>query len=73
MPGTTLIEGNWDSASKKIDWSRPKAVVPNSLFLSKKPAWFGALAWPPVSASATASDEAAIIPAAYRVVNGRDP
>ena len=48
--GTTLIEGNWDAVSGEQDWSVPSVALPNSLYLSQKPAWFGALSWPPVDA-----------------------
>ena len=72
-PGTTLIEGNWDAKTRMVDWSRPREPLPASLFLPGKPAWFGSLAWPPVDAEGTPSDDPAIIPAAYRYTNGRDP
>ena len=47
-------------------------TIPDSLAYSAKPAWFGALTWPPVNAdSPTFSLE--IIPAGYRYINDAAP
>jgi hypothetical protein len=44
----TLIHGNYDYIGGGIVWDARNAdhTLPASLYLSAKPAWFGALAWP---------------------------
>lgn len=71
--GTTLIEGNWSSVKNAQDWTIPPATIPPSLYLTRKPAWFGSLAWPPVDPSSPVTDDPTLIPAGYRHVNGVDP
>ncbi|MGE0791809.1 MAG: glycosyl hydrolase family 28-related protein [Sandaracinaceae bacterium] len=70
--GTTLIEGNWCSATGEVDWTVDPEPLPDSYFLTERPAWFGSLAWPPVSPDAPSADPT-IIPAGYRYVNGSEP
>ena len=72
MLGTTLIEGNWTSATNTVDWTVPAEALPDSYYLSERPAWFGALAWPPVRPESP-SDDPTIIPAGYRHLRGKDP
>jgi hypothetical protein len=45
----TLLHGNYDYISDSIVWDPNIAdrKLPASLYLSAKPAWFGALSWPP--------------------------
>ena len=71
--GTTLIEGNWNSFSGKQDWTIAPTTIPNSLFLSSKPAWFGDLAWPPIDPTKPVTNDPTIIPAGYRFIHGVDP
>ena len=71
--GTTLVEGNWSSTSGQQDWTTEPRPIPDSYFLSSKPAWFGSLPWPPVDPTAPVTDDPTIIPAGYRYVNGADP
>ncbi len=71
--GTTLIEGNWTSASEHQDWSGSAATIPDSLYLRAKPSWFGTLAWPPVDPASPRSGDPTIIPAGYRVIRGSEP
>lgn len=71
--GTTLIEGNWNSAGHRQDWSGAPAPIPSSLFLASRPVWFGNLAWPPVDPASPRTDDPTIIPAGYRFVHGTDP
>lgn len=73
QPGTTLIEGNWNSTTSKQDFSVPKQALSASYFLKAKPAWFGALAWPPIDPEKPVTGDPTIIPAGYRYVNGKDP
>lgn len=48
-------------------------VLPSSLAHTFKPAYFGALAWPPVNPDSVTGITAAIIPAGYRFLNDADP
>lgn len=53
-------------------------TLPDSLYLSAKPDWFGDLAWPPwnpfdPNLSSDIDTNAVRIPAGYRYVNGDDP
>lgn len=68
----TLRHGNWDAANNKVMWDARIADtnVPNSLFLSTKPGWFGNLPWPPYGPSAPSSttNDIAKIPAGYRLL-----
>lgn len=47
-------------------------TMPDSLFRSEKPAWFGSLAWPAFDAASPAPSYLSI-PAGYRYVTGTDP
>ena len=47
-------------------------VLPNSMFRTVKPAWFGNLAWPPFDPANPATSNLSI-PAGFRYVNGTDP
>lgn len=71
--GTTLIEGNWDATLGQQDWTIAPQPIPASLFLKAKPAWFGALPWPPVDPENPVTGDPTIIPAGYRYLNGKDP
>jgi hypothetical protein len=45
---TTLLKtGNWECATNAVQWASSDHAIPDSLYLRSKPAWFGALAWPP--------------------------
>lgn len=71
--GTTLIEGNWTSASGRQEWSNQPALLPDSLFLLSKPRWFGGLAWPPIDPAKPTQSDPSSIPAGYRFVHAKDP
>jgi hypothetical protein len=74
-PISTLIEhGNYDVASGSINWDSSIAdrTIPDSMFLSSKPSWFGNLAFPPIDPSRS-SVSPTNIPAAYRFFYGVDP
>ncbi len=55
------------------DWTITPAALPPSLFLTEKPAWFGALAWPPIDPANPVTDDPTLIPAGYRYLKGADP
>ena len=73
----TLRHGNWDAANNAVVWDPDIADhnIPNSLFLSRKPDWFGNLTWPPYGPSAPSSvtNDLAKIPAGYRLLYNRNP
>ncbi len=74
-PTLTLLEhGNYDIKTAGIVWDPAISDrnIPDSLFLSSKPAWFGSLAFPPVN-PASPSFSPMMIPAGYRWINKRDP
>lgn len=72
-PGTTLIEGNWDSVTNRQDWSAGAKPLPSSHYLTARPAFFRSLAWPPVDPSQPVTNDPTIIPAGYRAIHGADP
>lgn len=43
---TLIREGNWECPTNAVQWSAGAQVIPDSLYLSSKPPWFGMLAWP---------------------------
>jgi len=50
VKGTILRHGNWDAAHKGVVWdaSISDHTIPNSLYLTGKPSWWGDLPWPPI-------------------------
>jgi hypothetical protein len=64
--GTLLRHGNYDYASGTTIWdpSITEQVLPPSLYLSAKPAFFGSRAWPPIGPDVTPMVGA--VPAAER-------
>jgi hypothetical protein len=48
---TVLRDGNFDYRSNAVQWDRTPQLIPNSLYLSAKPAFFGTLPWPWVDAT----------------------
>ena len=73
---TTYIHGSYDHFSDSLTWDAGNAdhTLPNSLYLSAEPSWFGDRTWPPIDPvtgpSAVSVDD---IPAGYRYLNGVDP
>ena len=71
---TALVKGNYYASGKGIpaDESLGATVLPESLYLTNKPAWFGKLAWPPFDpGKPNLSGDA--IPAGYRYKHGSQP
>ena len=71
---TALRHGNWDCVNKTQLWDSTISdhSIPNSLYLTNKPAWFGNLTWPPVN-PATGNANSLMIPAEYRYLTGTNP
>jgi PKD repeat protein len=76
VTNTMILHGNWDSKTKSQIWSPSISDrnLPNSLYLSSKPAWFGNLVWPPFDPAKGYSNlDFSSIPAGYRFIHGIDP
>jgi hypothetical protein len=50
---TVLRDGNFDFLTNTVKWDRVPVTLPNSLYLTDKPAFFGDLAWPWVDPTGT--------------------
>jgi PKD repeat protein len=72
---TTLIHGNWDWVTRTIHWDSTISdhTIPNSLYLSSKPAWFGDRTWPPFDPANPLAGSGVNIPAGYRFRFGTNP
>ena len=72
---TLLRHGNYDYSTRAIQWDSGVADrnIPNSYYLSTKPAWFNNLPWPPFDPSNPSAAKASSIPAGYRYIYGVDP
>jgi hypothetical protein len=53
VTGTVIREGNFDYATSLVHWSGSAQGIPASLYLSSKPAFFGANPWPWVDPTGT--------------------
>lgn len=72
---TLLRHGNYDFATRSIVWDPAitDRTLPNSLYLTSKPAWFGNRPWPPFDPALPNSATATNIPAGYRFTFGTNP
>ncbi len=69
---TTLVENYHSAAVGTGSLQNGTAdTLPNSLFRSAKPAWFGNLPWPAFDSNSPVFD-ATCIPAGYRAINGNE-
>jgi hypothetical protein len=50
---TVLREGNYDYVTSQVRWDTTAQPIPNSLYLSAKPTFFGSLTWPWVDPTGT--------------------
>jgi hypothetical protein len=80
VQATLIRKGNYNFFNKAIPAAESLGgdSLPNSLYLTGKPSWFGNLAWPPMNPASpgtpsSASEIYAKIPAGYRFVNGSNP
>jgi hypothetical protein len=62
--GTVLREGNFDYLTNTVRWDTQPQALPDSLYLTAKPAFFGASPWPWVDA--TGAVKTATLPAKAR-------
>jgi hypothetical protein len=51
FPGHIIRNGNWDWVTSSQKWDDAPFAIPNSLYLTSKPAFFGANPWPWVDPS----------------------
>jgi hypothetical protein len=72
VSATLLRHGNWDNVNNAVVWDPniSNHILPASLYLSAKPAWWGSLAWPPIGPDL--SPMAGNIPAKQRYEGGGD-
>lgn len=70
VAATTLMRGNWESFMNGVPAYAPLGgfTLPNSLYLSARPWWFGSLSWPPFNPQNPAQSYDAI-PAGYRYMH----
>ncbi len=74
VKATTLRHGNYDYIRNTVEWNPniPDRSIPASLYLSRKPGWFGNLRWP--SFGPDVDGYVSMIPAEYRFFNqGAEP
>ncbi len=81
VAATTIIQGNWtpvdanNGANPGQVWNDSSSdhSLRASFYYTSKPAFFGSLAWPAIDPSVGPPASDAVIPAAYRFLNGADP
>lgn len=79
VAATMIRHGNYDYFNRNIRWDDTitQRGLPNSLFRSNKPGFFGSLAWPPFDPASPPGviddSNVARIPAGYRYLHGVDP
>jgi hypothetical protein len=61
---TVLRDGNFDYLTNSVRWDREPRPLPNSLYLTEKPAFFGSLPWPWVDS--TGANKIGSLPARLR-------
>jgi hypothetical protein len=73
-----LSHGNWDTFTNGQVFDETSIgisdeVIPSSLYLAEKPAWFGSLTWPAIDPASGLPSDVDAIPAGYRFLNGEEP
>ena len=65
---SALVHGNYDTVSVGQTWDSGIAdhAIPDSYYLSGKPAWFGNMTWPPINPSSPDLSDVPLIPAHAR-------
>jgi PKD repeat protein len=74
VAATLIRTGNWEGTTNAVQWDPNIAdhTIPDSLYLTSKPSWFGVLAWPPFTPERSGFNPANVnkIPAQVRFENG---
>jgi hypothetical protein len=65
---TVIRDGNYEYRGGAVNWQRPQQAIPNSLYLSSKPAFFGNCTWPWVDPLGTTKTH--VLPARARFDSG---
>jgi hypothetical protein len=64
---STLRHGNFDHVTNSVIWNSGSQLLPDSLYLTSKPAFFGSNSWPWVNPSgSTDADRVRVLPARVR-------
>jgi len=73
VAATAIRHGNWDYLQNVVTWDPTNAnhTIPNSLYLSAKPAFFGSNPWPWVDPTGTT--KLYVLPAGQRLISGGAP
>jgi hypothetical protein len=72
LVGATMIrDGNFDYATNAVHWDNPAQTIPDSLYLTSKPAFFGSSTWPWVDPTGTT--KLYTLPARARFDRGQYP
>jgi len=53
VAATAIRDGNFDYATNSVKWDRTARTIPQSLYLTSKPSFFGSCAWPWVDPTGT--------------------
>jgi hypothetical protein len=77
---TLLFKGNWNALNDAVPAGEALSgdTYPNSYYLDAKPSWFGSITWPPIDATNPPANQnqtatfAAMLPAAWREINGNE-
>jgi Pectate lyase superfamily protein len=64
VAATAIRDGNFDYATNQVHWDHAAQAIPNSLYLTSKPAFFGSNPWPWVDP--TGATKLATLPARAR-------
>jgi hypothetical protein len=73
VAATAIQKGNHFNGTGYIAGTLGADTIPNSMYLSAKPAFFGNLVWPPFNPQDANTRSKTRIPAGYRYINGVDP
>ncbi len=75
VKSTLLRHGNWDSVTNGVVWHPEIAdrLLPDSLYLSAKPAWFGSHRWPPIGADLNPMVSSIPAESRYQALQGPKP
>jgi hypothetical protein len=72
VAATLIRTGNWECTTNAVQWNSSERSIPDSLYLTSKPAWFGVLDWPPFTPERPGFNPNNVnkIPAQVRFENG---
>lgn len=53
MAATAIRDGTFDYATNQVRWDNTPQAIPDSLYLTRKPVFFGSRTWPWVNPTGT--------------------